>query len=111
MKTKRIRLAFGILIAGLLIAVPDEAQVTTTMIPNGTTPLQGTSSYAAKFICDVQPDRDITHMVDAQAGRYSTKINVHNNTGQISTVRLTKTATSTTYCMGRVCAQFEVVPI
>jgi hypothetical protein len=29
----------------------------------------------------VQQDRDITHVLDAQAGRYSTKINVHNNTG------------------------------
>jgi hypothetical protein len=40
-----------------------------------------TNTYAAKFICGVQPDGAITSMPDAQAGRYSTKINVHNNTG------------------------------
>lgn len=40
-----------------------------------------TNTYAAKFICGVQQDNDITHVPDAQAGRYSTKINVHNNTG------------------------------
>lgn len=44
-------------------------------------PMLGTDTYAAKFICGVQQDNDITHVVDAQAGRYSTKINVHNNTG------------------------------
>jgi len=40
-----------------------------------------TNTYAAKFICGVQPDGAITSMPDAQAGRYSTKINVHNNSG------------------------------
>jgi hypothetical protein len=52
-------------------------------VPCGCAPaaLQGTDTYAAKFICGVQQDNNITHVVDAQAGRYSTKINVHNNTG------------------------------
>jgi hypothetical protein len=42
---------------------------------------QSTSTYAAKFVCGVQPDDNIKSMPDAQPGRYSTKINVHNNTG------------------------------
>lgn len=40
-----------------------------------------TDTYAAKFICGVQKDPSITLVPDAQAGHYSTKINVHNNTG------------------------------
>ena len=40
-----------------------------------------TNTYAAKFICGVQPDASIKIVPDAQAGHYSTKINVHNNTG------------------------------
>jgi hypothetical protein len=43
--------------------------------------MKSTNTYAAKFICGVQPQTDITADPDAQAGRYSTKINVHNNTG------------------------------
>ena len=40
-----------------------------------------TDSYAAKFICGVQRDASILAVPDAQAGHYSSKINVHNNTG------------------------------
>ena len=40
-----------------------------------------TDTYAAKFICGVQRDAGLTAVPDAQAGHYSTKINVHNNTG------------------------------
>ena len=40
-----------------------------------------TDSYAAKFICGVQKDASILAVPDAQAGHYSSKINVHNNTG------------------------------
>jgi len=40
-----------------------------------------TNSYAAKFICGTQGDANINSAPDAQPGRYSTKINVHNNTG------------------------------
>ena len=47
-------------------------------IPTGTV----TNTYAAKFICGVQRDPSIFIVPDAQAGHYSTKINVHNNTGQ-----------------------------
>lgn len=46
-------------------------------------PKRITDTYAAKFICGVQADADITSVPDAQAGRYSTKINVHNNTGVV----------------------------
>ena len=57
---------------GLLVAVaPVHAQVPPTV----------TNTYAAKFICGVQPDANINSVPDVQAGRYSTKINVHNNTG------------------------------
>ena len=44
-----------------------------------------TNTYAAKFICGVQPDASIKIVPDAQAGHYSSKINVHNNTGIEST--------------------------
>lgn len=40
-----------------------------------------TDTYAAKFICGVQKDANIAAVPDAQAGHYSSKINVHNNTG------------------------------
>src|SRR5262245_12089129 len=61
--------------AGLLFAaVPAFGQIVQ---PQPTV----TNSYAAKFICGVQPDAFINSMPDAQAGRYSTKINIHNNTG------------------------------
>jgi hypothetical protein len=46
-----------------------------------------TDTYAAKFICGVQPDKALTSVPDAQAGHYSTKINVHNNTGMTITFR------------------------
>ena len=46
-----------------------------------------TDTYAAKFICGVQKDPAITLVPDAQAGHYSTKINVHNNTGITITFR------------------------
>ncbi|HEX2269217.1 MAG TPA: hypothetical protein VHH35_06770, partial [Pyrinomonadaceae bacterium] len=40
-----------------------------------------THTYAAKFICGVQRDASLQAVPDAQAGHYSSKINVHNNTG------------------------------
>jgi hypothetical protein len=40
-----------------------------------------TDSYAAKFICGVQKDNSTLAVPDAQAGNYSSKINVHNNSG------------------------------
>jgi hypothetical protein len=46
-------------------------------------PPQVTNTYAAKFICGVQQESAINFVADAQAGRYSTKINIHNNTGQL----------------------------
>jgi hypothetical protein len=50
-----------------------------TIVPIPT--LTVTNTYAAKFICGVQPDASIKIAPDAQAGHYSSKINVHNNTG------------------------------
>jgi hypothetical protein len=40
-----------------------------------------THVYAAKFICGIQKDPSIQIMPDVQAGHYSSKINVHNNSG------------------------------
>jgi hypothetical protein len=66
-------------VLGLLVAAaPVRAQ---------TAPQTVTNDYAAKFICGVQPDGAITSMPDAQAGRYSTKINVHNNSGVVINFR------------------------
>ena len=58
---------FGLLVTG----VTAEAQQPPTV----------TDTYAAKFICGVQPNAALVAVPDAQAGHYSTKINVHNNTG------------------------------
>ena len=46
-----------------------------------------TNTYAAKFICGVQFDRGLDHMREAEAGRYSTEIDVHNNSGATVTFR------------------------
>lgn len=66
----------------LFTAAPVRAQEPVpepTIVPIPT--LTVTNTYAAKFICGVQPEASIKVMPDAQAGHYSTKINVHNNTG------------------------------
>ena len=64
---------FGLLVTGATALAQNPPTVTDT--------------YAAKFICGVQKDPAITLVPDAQAGNYSTKINVHNNTGQTITFR------------------------
>lgn len=53
-------------------AAPIKAQAAPPIITN---------TYAAKFICGIQSDANINSAPDAQPGRYSTKINVHNNSG------------------------------
>lgn len=58
-------------IFGLLVIVTTAAAQQPTV----------TDTYAAKFICGVQKDSGLTVVPDAQAGHYSTKINVHNNSG------------------------------
>lgn len=67
---KLLLVALACVVGLLFAAVPVGAQVPTV-----------TTTYAAKFICGVQQDANIASIVDAQAGRYATKINVHNNTG------------------------------
>jgi hypothetical protein len=64
---------FGLLVTGTTA----EAQQAPTV----------TDTYAAKFICGVQRDASLLAVPDAQAGHYSTKINVHNNTGLTITFR------------------------
>jgi hypothetical protein len=78
---KKTFIAFGWIIGLLFAASPVQAQETDPVpipIPSYTV----TNTYAAKFICGVQPESSIKVMPDAQAGHYSSKINVHNNTGQ-----------------------------
>ena len=67
-------IGFAWVIGLLLTGSPVQAQVAPV-------PTTITNTYAAKFICGVQPDASIKIVPDAQAGNYSTKINVHNNTG------------------------------
>ena len=71
---KTITIGFACVIGLLLTSVTVMAQ---DVVPTGTV----TNTYAAKFICGVQKDPSIIIVPDAQAGHYSTKINVHNNTG------------------------------
>lgn len=71
-------------IVGLLITAPPVFAQDPEPVPTATiAPAEGTvtNSYAAKFICGVQRDPSIKIVPDAQAGHYSTKVNVHNNTG------------------------------
>lgn len=63
-------LALGSIFCLLVAAAATQAQVPIV-----------TDTYAAKFICGVQRDASLFTAPDAQAGHYSTKINVHNNTG------------------------------
>ncbi len=77
---KKTLIAFGCVIGLLLISSPVQAQEIDPVpipIPSYTV----TNTYAAKFICGVQPEASIKIMPDAQAGHYSSKINVHNNSG------------------------------
>src|SRR5688572_19454929 len=64
----------GLVLVGLAVRAQD-----VEPIPIPVTTI--TNTYAAKFICGVQPDASIKSAPDAQAGHYSTKVNVHNNTG------------------------------
>ncbi len=81
MKRKTLIIGFACVIGLLLTGAPVRAQEPVpepTLVPAvGTV----TNTYAAKFICGVQPNAALTAVPDAQAGHYSTKINVHNNTG------------------------------
>ena len=82
-KRKTLIIGFACAIGLLLTGTPVRAQ---EPIPEPTVaPIVGTvtNSYAAKFICGVQPNAALTAVPDAQAGHYSTKINVHNNTGGV----------------------------
>jgi hypothetical protein len=73
--------------AFLAISSTNQAQAQTQTDTNAVLPAQVTNTYAAKFICGVQRDGLVTSMPDAQAGRYSSKVNVHNNTGVTITFR------------------------
>jgi len=68
---RTITIGFACVIGLLLTSVTVMAQQTGTV----------TNTYAAKFICGIQKDPSTIIVPDAQAGHYSSKINVHNNTG------------------------------
>jgi len=68
---RTITIGFACVIGLLLTSVTVMAQNTGTV----------TNTYAAKFICGIQKDPSTIIVPDAQAGHYSSKINVHNNTG------------------------------
>lgn len=78
---KTTLIGFACVIGLLLTSAPVRAQdpepVPTIAPTTGTV----TNSYAAKVICGVQPNASLKAVPDAQAGHYSTKVNVHNNTG------------------------------
>jgi hypothetical protein len=78
METRRLVIGSASLAAALFAVSPARAQTPT---------LQSVSTYAAKFICGVQPDLGINSVPDAEPGRYATKINVHNNTGNAVSFR------------------------
>ena len=82
-KRRTLIIGFACVIGLLLTAGPVRAQ---DPVPEPTiAPIEGTvtNTYAAKFICGVQPNGALQAVPDAQAGHYSTKINVHNNTGGV----------------------------
>ena len=86
MKTieKRILvLSFAAIVGLLLVAVPAQAQQQplATKSAVAAQQLTVTNTYAAKFVCGVQPDAGIISVPDVEPGRYASKINVHNNTG------------------------------
>lgn len=69
--------AVGLLLASAPVRAQEPEPVPTVIPIVGTV----TNSYAAKFICGVQPNGSLKAVPDAQAGHYSSKVNVHNNTG------------------------------
>ena len=71
---KKTIIGFAWVIGLLLTGSPVQAQIAPV-------PTTITNTYAAKFICGLQRDGSLQAVPDAQAGHYSTKINVHNNTG------------------------------
>jgi hypothetical protein len=79
---KKTLIAFGWVIGLLLAGSSIQAQeIDPVPVPIPIPSFTVTNTYAAKFICGVQPEPSIKIMPDAQAGHYSSKINVHNNTG------------------------------
>lgn len=68
-------------ISAVIVAAAFLTIISTKNEAQAQLPTQVTNTYAAKFICGVQKDGGINDMPDAQPGRYSSKINVHNNTG------------------------------
>lgn len=77
-------IGFALALGLLFAAAPAHAQaprLAPAPVRTQVAPPMVTNTYAAKFICGVQTDANINSVPDAHAGRYATKINVHNNTG------------------------------
>lgn len=72
--------AIAVIVAAVCLTIISTNHVAQAQI---SLPVTITNTYAAKFICGVQPETlvSVSPYPDAQAGRYSTKVNVHNNTG------------------------------
>jgi hypothetical protein len=83
---KRVKSILSLVCAGVMVllpaAAPSRAPVQFAAAKaRAQVQVTVTNTYAAKFICGVQPDAGVISIPDAQPGRYATKINVHNNTG------------------------------
>jgi hypothetical protein len=79
MKEAGFALAFAFVVGGMVAA-----SAVAQPVP---APPRITNTYAAKFICGVQLDRDLANVRDAEAGRYATEIDVHNNSGAPISIR------------------------
>jgi hypothetical protein len=74
--------SIAVIVAAVFLTIISTSYVAQAQVVN-----RITNTYAAKFICGVHPDNGINDVPDAQPGRYSSKINVHNNTGVSITFR------------------------
>jgi hypothetical protein len=84
-RTSRLQ-AIAMTVAVVFLTIISTSHAALAQVVEATPPPNGTlitNTYAAKFICGVQRDTTVfaNPYPDAQAGRYSTKVNVHNNTG------------------------------
>jgi hypothetical protein len=84
MKTRLLPLECVFVVTSLF-AASSQAQPPPAGRPEGAAKI--TNTYAAKFICGVQFDRALDNIREAEAGRYTTEIDVHNNTGTLINVR------------------------
>lgn len=70
-------------VIALIVAAGFLTVISTNQVAHAQVPLKITNTYAAKFVCGGQTNSNISTnpYPDVQAGRYSTKLEVHNDTG------------------------------